>query len=88
MHRTRCLLSVMVAGSLLSACAYEAPTDPSSTAPNRPALNTDGGGWMGGGGKTAPDSTTTTTTTSESDAGGGWMGGGGKVAPDSTTIQP
>ena len=81
--RIRFLIPVLIASSLLSACASETPTGPSSGASTRPALNT-GGGWMGGGGKVAPDSTTTTTA----DAGGGWMGGGGKVAPDTTTVDP
>jgi len=81
MHRTRILLSAVIASSLLSACASETPTDPSSAVPARPALNSAGGGYMGNGGKAAPDSTTATAT---SEAGGGWMGNGGKVAPDST----
>ena len=84
MHRTRVLLSAVIAGSLVSACAAETPTDPSSAVHSRPALSNAGGGYMGNGGKVASDST---TTTAASDAGGGWMGGGGKVAPD-TIPQP
>ncbi len=84
MHRTRILLSAVVACSLLSACASETPMAPSSAVPDRAALNGAGGGFMGNGGKAEPDST---TATAASDAGGGWMGGGGKVAPD-TISQP